>query len=645
MKVSYHPFWRCVYFPVNDRYTLQNDANLEVIPRNRSSVTVDHVTPNFISVTLPAGRYHVVFRYRTPGILKLMLVVCIVLFANNSLHLSLFTRTAWLVANVWELIEMYQIRLLFKSIQIVNSLYYRSLGIALKHTVRRLSAVHVYTAQLDKREEISGWLTNIMASCKERFVSLTVRAPTQSRKSPSSAATKQKEPRSEYNDVKLFPCKDKERASTKADEYLTKCDVHKSEEDGHGSKGDNNVSKAEIHSSDHDSSFCSDVFIVRSPPTPPKHMKKSYRKRSARSASTSDEGYKKSSTLEEGCKKPPTLDEDYKKPSTLKEGCKKPAGVEESLFQTKSTRRSTSPVLGNILESLRRNSLSPRKNLSSPRIEKFSPTRPAKKLLAVKEPEKSARLETPIPDQLPSTVCNSASSSVNIEINKDQNNSFGSNGGECEWDDLLFDSYSSSSNSKDGVLADTATQQGSFVRNEIEIDKLVSTANDHDNDIIKANEELDSLELSLEDSFSPRSSSSPELSLSPERFSGSPDGHSSPDNSFEFTAYSNNNNNNKNHTETPAADKSTETVLKSEIYRIYMAPESPKEVNKNSPGSSRRNTMFDPVQEEISRLQRKSPARRATTGSTFEEYGDDGTTKHSPLDRLRRRRGHNVSFD
>ena len=71
LKVTYHPFWRCKYFKVDEDYTLQQ-FNSSRIPRGSHSATINHVTPNLMSVTLPAGRYHVIFRYRIPGVLKIL---------------------------------------------------------------------------------------------------------------------------------------------------------------------------------------------------------------------------------------------------------------------------------------------------------------------------------------------------------------------------------------------------------------------------------------------------------------------------------------------------------------------------------------------------------------------------------------------
>lgn len=92
LKVAYHPFWRCTYFPIEDKhYTLYDyDPNRKL--ENRKYATVHHVTPNMMAVTLPRGKYHVIFKYRFPGILKLMAVVLMMLLIDAGLKYELRSR-------------------------------------------------------------------------------------------------------------------------------------------------------------------------------------------------------------------------------------------------------------------------------------------------------------------------------------------------------------------------------------------------------------------------------------------------------------------------------------------------------------------------------------------------------------------------
>eukprot|EP00794_Sanderia_malayensis_P011056 gene11056-12223_t len=76
LKVTYHPFWKCFYYPVGNDFAL-SDFNRPYFHDGKTYVEVRHVTPNLMSVTLPPGRYLVVFTYRFPGILKLLVLICI----------------------------------------------------------------------------------------------------------------------------------------------------------------------------------------------------------------------------------------------------------------------------------------------------------------------------------------------------------------------------------------------------------------------------------------------------------------------------------------------------------------------------------------------------------------------------------------
>ena len=65
LKVTYHPYWSCRHKPVS------GDTQLGVEGTDTSGedwldTDVYHVTPNLMSIVLPAGRYHVVFRYCNP---------------------------------------------------------------------------------------------------------------------------------------------------------------------------------------------------------------------------------------------------------------------------------------------------------------------------------------------------------------------------------------------------------------------------------------------------------------------------------------------------------------------------------------------------------------------------------------------------
>ena len=74
--MTYHPFWKSYYFPVEDDFTL-DQFSPKLYPKGKRYTKVHHVTPNLMAVSLPPGRYCVVFTYRFPGILKILAMLCV----------------------------------------------------------------------------------------------------------------------------------------------------------------------------------------------------------------------------------------------------------------------------------------------------------------------------------------------------------------------------------------------------------------------------------------------------------------------------------------------------------------------------------------------------------------------------------------
>ncbi|XP_065056049.1 uncharacterized protein LOC135684418 isoform X2 [Rhopilema esculentum] len=75
LKVTYHPFWKCFYYPVSRDFTLDMFQTPKLLD-GKTYTNINHVTPNLMSVSLPPGRYLVVFTYRFPGILKILAFFC-----------------------------------------------------------------------------------------------------------------------------------------------------------------------------------------------------------------------------------------------------------------------------------------------------------------------------------------------------------------------------------------------------------------------------------------------------------------------------------------------------------------------------------------------------------------------------------------
>ena len=443
--------------------------------------------------------------------------------------------------------------------------------------------------------------------------------------------------------------------------------------------------------SDADSSFNCEGLVYRSPPTPPKHTKKSYRKRHARSlqgvgdspnnntpspralstklspehsvkrhsspsakrrvrsagvtmtdiTSTGHERKAPVSTSPRPLtssprKSSPGKSSKHESPSTppilsTPERCSGRT-VDLGPFQT-SPGKSTSPALGNILSSLRRSSMegSEQQTSFSPRIEKYTP-----KITVGKYTQYSPR-DDPKPPQSKSTpVGNAESNNNNIIYYNDKSllvpgpapsalsptkqsprmsgesprlpgqspryNSGGSEGCDWEWDGMICETFQ-------------GTPQHTASFHEIDIERLVSSddqsyspseehysssskdhyyappiADAHDTHTedrhfpastnegtsFRVQQQHVQEDLSIEEeSFSPKSSSSPEPSRSsPEENSSSSLSHE--DDATGITSVAGDKQGEYGgDSESPLGTKSSSSKLGTEVYRLCLPPDSP----------------------------------------------------------------------
>ena len=262
-------------------------------------------------------------------------------------------------------------------------------------------------------------------------------------------------------------------------------------------------------------------------------------------------------------------------------------GDDEEIFQT-SPGKSTSPGLGNILNSLRRSSLeSPDNSSGSPRIEKYTP-----KITLGKYTQYSPRgIDDPLAkstDEIngsstTNTVVNGESKNDNNTYNKmlyvpelmsvlgqsprykmgqsPRYNSGGSETGDCwEWDGMICETFQG-----------TTTPQHTASFHEIDVEKWVSSDELCSPDgVEEVGENTRDVDLSIEEeSFSPKSSSSPE----PSRSSFEAEELNLPSDLDDLGELSNNNN--KRGGSSISATLSPSAALGTEVYRLYL-PDSPR---------------------------------------------------------------------
>uniref|UniRef100_A0A7M5V394 Uncharacterized protein n=1 Tax=Clytia hemisphaerica TaxID=252671 RepID=A0A7M5V394_9CNID len=297
LKVSYHPFWRCVYFPVDEHHSLFSRKPL-VIPRYRKSVVVNHVTPNFISVSVPTGRYHVIFRYRFPGILKIMALLATVMFFNSWFRLDGFTKLflglrlfynrmqAFQKIFIWfciDLIDIFLPRSIDKNIQLVvkciNSGDEKGNLTYNPFKIRQFSS-HLFCQIRTKMKSSSSHLLDLIIKKQKP-------APKPSTKSATPPKTKKSStpPKSKSNKHSKHASSKSTKPSKQTPPKSSKPTAPKMKNSPDNVSRDSSPLKQYLENSgvsDLDTSFQFDGLAYRSPPTPPKHTKKSYRKRHAR---------------------------------------------------------------------------------------------------------------------------------------------------------------------------------------------------------------------------------------------------------------------------------------------------------------------------------------------------------------------------
>ena len=352
LKVTYHPFWRCKYFKVDEDYTLQQ-FNSSRIPRGSHSATINHVTPNLMSVTLPAGRYHVIFRYRIPGVLKILALISIILFLKSYLRYDISKSVEQLTTYgknyVLRLSEFVLMTLACANVSIYYSYSDSDVTERLKIVCSYFSTP-VLSLQTKVKESINSLDTlvpvkSILTLCHSRLTVESLSHSLSGRFSfPSHSigmpVTKKYDLNFDclenHNSVGIYKNNNDQCAiSNEAceeqpiDHGKFPDQEHPQDQNPFRYDDDDADCLGTPYSLDKSSDF--DTFydngeIIVSPPTPPKHLKKSYRKKHARLFKTEDSA----------CDTPEKKDFEFK--------------------------NRTSPVLNNILTSLRKNSLSPRKD-------------------------------------------------------------------------------------------------------------------------------------------------------------------------------------------------------------------------------------------------------------------------------------------
>lgn len=454
LKVSYHLFWRCFYFPVDENYTLIK-YDKKNRPRRHSLVTVHHVTPNLMSVTLPAGKYHVIFSYRYPGILKLLSIICACVFINKILCLRLEKSVFSIFTYIWKGISTFAH--IFTNAGIFDtSMFFKVQDLLFPKPVKEFFSFVTSPVLLIRKHSLLR-----LTMCAESLKKMnTVRDFT-------LLFLKRKQNHDNFAHAHKSMINQKEGGSL----FTSETDIVKNSPDSIDDKS------ADLNSSyASDNVFTDNKFGKVSPPTPPKHVKKSYRKRHAKISNNE----------------------------------------EDSSVETAGS--SHAPILETIFKSLRRNLLPQKQNTLEFAI--------------------SDHKETSIPSA--TNVSSSATKHDKTPLEEETSNfqkialGFGLRGERmlAPKDELFAMFGNTVTQHKEGI----ENIRAKCIENEINLEDNSMTA--FASADMEAETDLHhSMDLSFDQSFSSERSSSPDLShSSPERFISSPDESISPDSSFEYTS-------------------------------------------------------------------------------------------------------------
>jgi len=453
LKVTYHPFWRCSYFTVEDTYTLDNQINHISLPPGRTSATINHVTPNLISITLPPGRYHVVFRYRFPGILKILAVFCFIAFLQTLCNINIFKSIYLFLVKMGGFIRRRIICTVIMLYRLTIKTYYQCVGLVLPDKLK-LVVSYFSVPVLSLRGKGGSLQSLTVRNITQSLVSLTDGKFTIVKLILSLFQKFKQQPELVINkyhpEIKVIT-KESNTALSESNSIVF------SESNSTLASGDDTdvVNGTRItpdlnKSTDQDSSISFEE-IYRSPPTPPKHCKKSIRKKHSRAQKTDQ-------------------------PIDFK-------------FQSR-----TSPVLGNIMDKLRRNSLSPNKtpDLDTTKFRRASFSKKEEKNNSSKFHSKQSSEVFQIRQKSPQPFI------VNFNDQHLRIDRKSANPGPSTQD--ISTSYETLS-TDDFTISDI----DSVVSQDIDLSKILGPRNDY----------------SPDQSFSPNLSSSPDLSYSNERLNRS----------------------------------------------------------------------------------------------------------------------------
>lgn len=417
-------------------------------PRRHSLVTVHHVTPNLMSVTLPAGKYHVIFSYRYPGILKLLSIICACVFINKILCLRLEKSVFSIFTHIWKGISTFAH--IFTNAGIFDSsMFFKVQDLLFPEPVKEFFSF------------VTSPVLLILTMCAESLKKMnTVRDFT-------LLFLKRKQNHDNFAHAHKSMINQKEGGSL----FTSETDIVKNSPDSIDDKS------ADLNSSyASDNVFTDNKFGKVSPPTPPKHVKKSYRKRHAKISNNE----------------------------------------EDSSVETAGS--SHAPILETIFKSLRRNLLPQKQNTLEFAI--------------------SDHKETSIPSA--TNVSSSATKHDKTPLEEETSNfqkialGFGLRGERmlAPKDELFAMFGNTVTQHKEGI----ENIRAKCIENEINLEDNSMTA--FASADMEAETDLHhSMDLSFDQSFSSERSSSPDLShSSPERFISSPDESISPDSSFEYTS-------------------------------------------------------------------------------------------------------------
>ena len=248
-----------------------------------------------MSVTLPPGRYHVIFRYRFPGILKIMAIVACIIFLDKWFRLELGPKAGYGIAQFQNRMESLQKLLLRFIVDTLNLFYYSSLDTDVGDVIQKMSArfpiksnsTATQTPLLTYKPDQSTGLQSGRLSDLSSY--LFIQCCQRLRQSSVTQIFSRSFTKNNNNNNKTKVSKDDSNNNTE--------ESHKHEEEIQQKKtspspvsNNTNIDRSplkrfiENSQSDIDSSFNYEGLVYRSPPTPPKHTKRSYRKRHARSS-------------------------------------------------------------------------------------------------------------------------------------------------------------------------------------------------------------------------------------------------------------------------------------------------------------------------------------------------------------------------